>query len=68
VRVRFRGWSEHSVKGDMKGSMQAKAKQYKIDLGVCKETVTGLTAKVRAPLLHSRPPLCRSDPPWRPDP
>ena len=36
----------NSVKGDLKGTMQAKAKQYKIDLGVCKETVGGLTSRV----------------------
>mmetsp|Transcript_28362 Transcript_28362/g.41688 ORF Transcript_28362/g.41688 Transcript_28362/m.41688 type:complete len:307 (-) Transcript_28362:102-1022(-) len=34
-----------SIKGDLKASMQAKVKQYKIDVGVCKESVDGLTRK-----------------------
>lgn len=49
----------NSVKGDLKGTMQAKAKQYKIDLGVCKETVGRLTTRVD-PLSR-----CLSQPPPR---
>jgi hypothetical protein len=36
----------NSVQGDLKASLQAKVKQYKLDLGVCKETIDGLTRKV----------------------
>jgi hypothetical protein len=36
----------HSIKGDMKATMQAKLKQFKLDLGVCKETVDSMTRKV----------------------
>ena len=35
-----------SVKGDLKVSMQAKVKQYKLDLGVSKDTMENLTRKV----------------------
>jgi len=46
-----------SVKGDLKASMQARVKQYKLDLAVCQEAVGGLTrtrkeATERAELLE----------------
>jgi hypothetical protein len=36
----------NSMKGDLKAAMQARVKQYKLDLGVSKETVDSLTRKV----------------------
>jgi hypothetical protein len=58
VYMPFTRASWDSVKGDLKASMQAKVKQYKLDLGVSKETMDNLTRKV--PLLamdvgHVRP-------------
>ena len=49
----------NSVKGDLKASMQARVKQYKLDLAVCQETVDGLTrtrkeATERAELLGKK--------------
>jgi hypothetical protein len=50
----------NSMKGDLKAAMQARVKQYKLDLGVSKEFVDTLTRKVliairfRSPEKHCR--------------